>query len=152
MFIDGVARRPGLTLAVCAWVGFAALASAAVQQAATIDGSFHFRVRAASNGFATFPSFCLVVAALLVRIERLSSPVHGPAVRIVAAMVLGSAVVAVVMVASAVVVLPSWSMSTSASSWVTAVSPYATAGALAALAALLADGALRSGRSSEYVE
>lgn len=152
MGIDGFARRPGLVLAACAWVGFAALASAALWRAATTtptNGSLSRRAFTASFGFADRPSLCLLVAALLVLVEASSSPINVPRARMLAATVLASALLAVVMTLAGVVVLPLWSTSTPASEWLAALSPSVTAAALAGVAGVLADRALGGPQLSE---
>ena len=152
MGIDGFARRPGLVLAACAWVGFAAPASAALWRAATMttNGSLSRRTFAASFGFAERPSLCLLVAALLVLVEASSSPIDVPRARMLAATVLASGLLAVVMTLAGVVVLPLWSTSTPASEWLAALSPSVTAAALAGVAAVLSDRALGGPQLSEF--
>lgn len=149
---DGFARRPGLVLAACAWVGFAAPAAASLWRAGTrtpTNGSLSRRAFAASLGFGDRPSLCLLVAALLVLVEASSSPIDVPRARMLAATVLASALLAVVMTLAGVVVLPLWSTSTPASEWLAALSPSLTAAALAGVAAVLGDRALGVPRLSE---
>jgi hypothetical protein len=68
MDLGGMARRPGLVLAVSSWVGFAALAAGALLLALATEGaSIQTRVYAAALGFADLPSLLLVVAALLLQ-------------------------------------------------------------------------------------
>jgi hypothetical protein len=143
MIIGGVARRPGLVLAACIWAAFAALASAAVLEAVTINASIRSRIFAAANGSGNLPTLCLVVAAMLVLIEHLSAATHEPAVRLLARALQASAIVAAGITAAGVVVLPTWSSSTSVAEWIVAISPYLTAAALAVLAAMLAELATR---------
>ena len=137
MVTDGLARRPGLVLAACAWVGFAASAAGPVQQAATLPGPFDQRIMFASLGFGAVPSLCLLVAAMLLAVEHRALALDGSGVAVAAGVVLASAALTVAMAIAGVVVLPLWSTSTPARDWVLAVEPYLTAGAVAALAGVL---------------
>jgi hypothetical protein len=143
MVIDGVARRPGLALAGCLWLGFAAPAAVAVERAVSLDGPLSSRVSFASTGFGGLASLCLVVAAMLVLLEQLSSPVETSAVHVVAGVVGVSGVLAVVMTVAGIVVLPIWSIPTPAAAWAAIVPSYLASGALAALAAMVAARAVR---------
>jgi hypothetical protein len=143
MVIDGVARRPGLALAGCTWLGFAAPAAVAVERAVSLDGPLTSRVSFASTGFGGLASLCLVVAAMLVLLEQLSSPVETSAVLVLAGVVGVSGVMAVVMTVVGFVVLPIWSISTPAAAWAEVVPSYLGSGALAALAAMVAGLAMR---------
>jgi len=138
MVTDGLARRPGLVLAACSWVAFAALAAGPVQQAAMLPGPLNHKIMYASIGFGAVPSLCLVVAAMLLAVEPRAVAVDGWGVATAAGVVLGSAVLTVAMAVAGIVVLPLWSTSASIRDWVTAVQPYLTVGALAGLAAVLA--------------
>jgi hypothetical protein len=138
MGIGGVARRPGLVLAACTWVAFAAMAAGPVQQAVALPNSISGKILFASRGFGDVPSVCLLIAAILLVVEHRAAPIDGATVPALAVIVVVSAAVTVVMAVASVVVVPIWSTSTPASAWAEVLAPCLTAGALAALAAVLA--------------
>lgn len=92
MVIGGTTRRPGLVLAVCAWAAFAARAVVGMQKAVTIDAPLHARIYVASTGFAGIPGVCLFAAAVLVLMERMSSPADAVAAQAVGWTLVASAV------------------------------------------------------------
>lgn len=152
MVNGGVARRPGLALAGCSWAAFAAMAAGPVHQAATQPGSVNHKILYASSGFGGVPSLCLLLAATLLVLELRADPEEAPAVPILSAVVLVSATLAVVMAGAGIVALPVWSTSTAASDWFTAVQPNLSAGAVAALAAVIAESTMdRAGEPSRAI-
>jgi hypothetical protein len=73
-------------------VAFAATAVAAVEFSASMEDQLWAKVYfSATGGFGNLPSLCLVVAASLILVERLSWPLDEPVVRVVAGLVLASA-------------------------------------------------------------
>lgn len=139
MGFGGLARRPGLALAVCAWVAFAAQAVVVVQGAATVTPrSFRRQIQYAALSLGRVPALCLVVAALLALVERSNPRVDGLLVPIVTGTVVASAAATAVVTVAGLVVLPIWSMPVPAWQVFVTLAFYLTTTALAALAAVLA--------------
>lgn len=144
MGFGGLARRPGLALAVCAWVAFAARAVVAVNEATSFPTSFRQQIEYLSLSLGVVPAFCLVVAGLLALVERSGPRIDGLLVPIVAVTIVASAGAAIVVTVAGLVVLPIWSTPEPAWQVLDTLAFYLTTTALAALAAVLAFGALRA--------
>jgi len=118
-----------------------------------LKSPLHDSVLFVATGFAGFPTFCLLAAAALVLFDRSAVPDDGrtgPVV--VAGVILLSSIVAVVMIAAGIVVLPLWSTSAPASAWEPTLSPYVVGAALGSLAVVLADRAMRDPEQPVEVE